>query len=151
MNQRTNLITLYEVDNEQWLRQMIDLLKKNRLEELDKEHVIEELEELSRRDKRTVERFLEQIIRHLLLLEHWTSEHEYNLNHWQAEIMSFRTQLKEDLTENLRNHLRANQAKVYEKARKYVSQKTGYNIIFPEDCPYTLEQLLDSNWLPEKG
>ncbi len=138
----SNLTSLYEIEYEQWLATTINLLKESRFNELDKEHLIEELEELSRRDKKTVERFLEQIIRHLLLLQYWTAEYEYNANHWQAEIMSFRTQLNEDLTQNLRNHLEENQAKVYEKALKYVKQKTGYKIVFPEICPYTLEDLL---------
>jgi NAD-specific glutamate dehydrogenase len=151
MTVNTNLTFLYESEYDQWLEQTINLLKENRFDELDKEHLIEELEELSRRDKKTVERLLEQIIRHLLLLEYWTAEYEYNSNHWQAEIMSFRTQLNEDLTQNLRHHLQENQAKVYEKALKYVRQKTGFEISFPEDCPYTLELLVDINWLPERG
>ncbi len=151
MTQTSDLYSLYEVDNEKWLEETLKLLKEKRLENLDLEHLIEELEELGRRDKKTVERFLEQIIRHLLLLQYWSSEYEYNSNHCQAEMMSFRTQLNEDLNQNLRNHLEVNQAKIYEKALKYVKQKTGYNIPFPEECPYILEQLLDINWLPERG
>lgn len=148
MTVRNKLTSLYEIDNDQWLEKTIDHLRNNRLEELDLEHLIEELEELSRRDKKTVERFLEQIIRHLLLVQYWTSEYEYNANHWKAEITSFRTQINEDLTQNLRNHLQENRTKIYEKALKYVRQKTGYGVVFPEDCPYTLEQLLEINWLP---
>ncbi|EDX76583.1 conserved domain protein, putative [Coleofasciculus chthonoplastes PCC 7420] len=75
----------------------------------------------------------------------------YNANHWQAEIMSFRTQINEDLTQNLRNHLQENQVKIHEKALNYVKQKTGYEVNFPENCPYTLDQLLEINWLPEKS
>jgi len=145
MTTKSNLTSLYEIDNEKWLEQTIHLLKNNRVEELDLEHLIEELEELSRRDKLTVESFLEQIIRHLLLLEYWQEQYEYNANHWQAEIMGFRTQLNEYLTQNLRNHLQENQSKVYQKALKYVRQKTGMRIHFPEDCPYSLEQLLNQD------
>ena len=148
MTIKSKLTSLYEIDNEQWLEQTINLLKNNRLEELDLEHLIEELEELSRRDKLTVESFLEQIIRHLLLYQYWTEQNDYNSNHWKAEIMSFRTQINEYLSQNLRNHLLTNQSKVYEKALKYVNQKTGYKIIFPKECPYSLEQLLEKNWLP---
>lgn len=148
MTVKSNLISLYESEYEQWLVQTINLLKENRFNELDKEHLIEELEELSLREKKIVERFLEQIIIHLLLLQYWAVEYEYNVNHWLAEIMSFRTQINEDLTQNLRNYLQENQEKVYEKALKYVRQKTGHEIIFPENCPYSLEQLLDMNWLP---
>ncbi|MEQ8970286.1 MAG: DUF29 domain-containing protein [Coleofasciculus sp. C1-SOL-03] len=151
MTVNMNLASLYEVEYDQWLTQTISLLKENRFNELDKDHLIEELEDFSRREKKTVERFLEQIIRHLLLWQYWTAEHDYNANHWQAEIMSFRTQINEDLTQNLRNHLQENQVKIYEKALNYVKQKTGYEVDFPENCPYTLDQLLEMNWLPEKS
>lgn len=150
MTVNMNLASLYDVEYDQWLARTISLLKENRFNELDKDHLIEELEDLSRREKKTVERFLEQIIRHLLLWQYWTAEHDYNANHWQAEIMSFRTQINEDLTRNLRNHLQENQVKIYEKALNYVNQKTGYDVNFPENCPYTLDQLLEMNWLPEK-
>lgn len=148
MTVRSKLTSLYEIDNEQWLEQTINLLKNNRLEELDLEHLIEELEELSRRDKLTVESFLEQIIRHLLLYQYWTEQNDDNSNHWKAEIMSFKTQINEYLSQNLRNHLLTNQSKIYEKALKYVRQKTGYKITFPKECPYSIEQLLEKNWLP---
>jgi predicted unusual protein kinase regulating ubiquinone biosynthesis (AarF/ABC1/UbiB family) len=147
MTQVSELYSLYEADNEQWLAQTLKLLKEKRLENLDLEHLIEELEAVGRRDKLTVESFLEQIIRHLLLLQYWEKQYEYNSNHWRAEIISFRIQLNEYLNQNLRNHLQENQSKVYQKALRYVNQKTGRTIHFPEDCPYTLEQLLNQDWL----
>lgn len=85
-------------------------MKEKNLESLDLEHLIEELESVRRRDRLIVESFLEQIIRHLLLLQYWPAEYEYNANHWQAEIISFRTQINEYLTQNLRNHLEKNQS-----------------------------------------
>jgi predicted unusual protein kinase regulating ubiquinone biosynthesis (AarF/ABC1/UbiB family) len=148
MTQVSELYSLYEADNEQWLAQTLKLLKEKQLENLDLEHLIEELEAVGRRDKLTVESFLEQIIRHLLLLQYWEDQYEYNANHWQAEIISFKIQLNEYLSQNLRNHLQENQAKIYQKALKYVNRKTGMKIHFPEDCPYTLEQLLNQDWLP---
>ncbi|MEQ9548793.1 MAG: DUF29 domain-containing protein [Coleofasciculus sp. G3-WIS-01] len=146
-----NLASLYDIEYDQWLTQTINLLKENRFNELDKDHLIEELEYLSRREKKTVEQFLEQIIRHLLLWQYWTAEHDDNANHWPAEIMSFRTQINEDLTQKFRNYLQENQVKIYEKALNYVKQKTGCEVNFPENCPYTLDQLLEMNWLPEKS
>ncbi|MGK7931801.1 MAG: DUF29 domain-containing protein [Microcystaceae cyanobacterium] len=145
---KDNLISLYELNYDHWLEKTIYLLQENKFNELDKQHLIEELEALSRRDKRAVERLLEQIIGHLLLLQYWTTESDYNANHWQAEIISFRTQLNEDLTQNLRNHLQENKTRIYVKGLRYVRQKTGYQVTFPEDCPYTLEQILDLDWLP---
>jgi hypothetical protein len=69
-----NLPYLYEEDNEKWLQITIKLLKEKRLTELDLDNLIEELELLGRRDKLAVESLLEQIIRHLLILQYWTVE-----------------------------------------------------------------------------
>ncbi|MCA2667666.1 MAG: DUF29 domain-containing protein, partial [Microcystis sp. M114S2] len=60
---------LYEIDQQLWLEETIKLLKENRLDELDVIHLIEELESLSKRDKNRVSSLLEQVIRHLLLLQ----------------------------------------------------------------------------------
>jgi Domain of unknown function DUF29 len=89
-----SLKQLYEIDDHLWLEQTIKLLKANHLEELDLENLIEELENLGRRDKAKVASLLEQIIRHILLLQYWTEESQYNSGHWKAEIISFRNQLK---------------------------------------------------------
>jgi len=48
---------------------------------------------------------IEKVIRHLLLLQYWTKEAEYNTINWQEEIYNFRTQLKRKMTTNLRNYL----------------------------------------------
>ncbi len=145
---QTHLNLLYDTDDYLWLLETIKLLKENRLSELDIEHLIEELEDLSRRERNRVSRFLEQIIRHLLLLQYWTIEVERNQNHWRAEIQSFRTQLRKYLTTNLRNYLVEELDSIYQDARDYVQEKTAFAVHFPVDCPYTLEQLLDKTWLP---
>jgi hypothetical protein len=144
----TNLKTLYEIDSNQWLEETIELLKANRFNELDLENLIEELEALVRSDKNAVESLLEQVIRHLLLLQYWSKESEYNKSHWRAEITGFRTQLKRKLTSNLRNHLLKELSLLYQDALAYVRQKTGLEVDFPTECPYTLEELLNINWFP---
>ena len=65
MKVTTNLQQLYETDNYFWLLETIDLLKQGRLDELDLENLIEELESLAKRDQHKVKSLLEQVIRHL--------------------------------------------------------------------------------------
>lgn len=103
----TNLKQLYEVDDVQWLEETIELLKKQQFQQLDWENLIEELEDLGKEKKNAVASLLEPAIRHLLLLQYWTSELDYNQVHWQEEIYNFRIQLKRRLTTNLRNYLEA--------------------------------------------
>jgi hypothetical protein len=144
----TDLKALYEIDDQQWLEATIKLLKARRFQELDLDNLIEELEDLGSERRNAVETLLEQIIRHLLMSQYWLEQAQYNQNHWRAEIISFRTQLERRLTTNLRNYLAGRLPKIYQNALKYVRQKTGFTIEFPEQCPYNLEQLLDIDWLP---
>jgi hypothetical protein len=143
----THLKQLYEIDDNLWLEQTIDLLKQNKLNELDLENLIEELESLARRDKLAMANLLEQIIRHLLLLQYWASEYDRNYRHWQSEIISFRTQINRRITTNFYNYLSQNLSQIYTSSRKYVQAKSGLDK-FPGECPYTLEQLLDEDWFP---
>ena len=147
-NLKYNLKQLYEIDDYQWLLSTIELLKENRLNELDLDNLIEELEYLARKDKATVKSLLEQIIRHLLLLQYWTVEYDNNAHHWRAEIRSFRNQLEDRLTTNLSNYLADEKLNIYNRGLKYVAEKTKNKVDFPQECPYTLEQLLDENFLP---
>ena len=96
---------LYELDDSQWLGETISLLRNHQFSQLDLEHLIEELEDLGKEKKNAVASLLEQVIRHLLLLQYWTKETEYNIIHWQEEIYNFRTQLRREMTTNLRNYL----------------------------------------------
>jgi hypothetical protein len=143
-----DLKTLYEIDDSLWLEETIELLKAKNFEALDLENLIEELEDLGNEKKFRVASFLQQIIRHCLLLQFWTREREYNQAHWRSEIINFKDELNTYLTTNLRNYLEHNLATIYEKALRYLRQKTDNKVNFPDTCPYSLEELLAPNWLP---
>ena len=145
---KNSLKSLYEQDEHLWLTETIQLLRENRLEQLDIENLIGELEDLSKRNQNRVESFLRQVIIHLLLLQYWTTEYDYNYRHWPGEIASFRVQLNRALTTNLKQYLLENLEDIYQESIFIVNQKTGLDLqIFPAFCPYSLEQLLDKNWL----
>ena len=143
---KTDLKILYETDDSLWLEETITLLKEKRFYDLDLDNLIEELEALGRRDKNAVASLLEQVMRHLLLLQYWTDEYELNSHHWKTEIIGFRNQLERLLTKNLQNYLNNDLEKIYRSALRYVKQKTKCQINFPESCLYTLENLLDENY-----
>ncbi|MBF2056933.1 MAG: DUF29 domain-containing protein [Cyanobacterium sp. T60_A2020_053] len=143
------LSQLYELDDYQWLEENIKLLKAKMFHEIDLENLIEELEDLGKERKNAVESLLQQIIRHLLMYQYWHDERERNANHWEGEIYSFRDQLNHKLTTNLHNHLISKLDNIYDRALGYVIRKTCLSInIFPTNCPYTLAQLLDIDYLP---
>ncbi len=147
---KTNLQKIYEIDGYLWLEETIKLLRTNRLEDLDLDNLIEELESLGKRDLNQVRSLLRQIIIHLLLLEYWHEEHERNYRHWQGEVTAFRADLSDSLTTTLKNKLNEDLASIYQTGLKIVLQKTGLSKdTIPEKCPYSFEQLLDDSWYPE--
>lgn len=147
---KTTLKEIYEIDEYLWLEETIKILRKNRLEDLDLENLIEELESLGKRDFNKVRSLLRQIIIHLLLLEYWQEEYERNHRHWKGKITAFRADLSDSLTTTLKHKLNEDLASIYQTALKVVLQKTGLSKeSIPENCPYSFEQLLDDGWYPE--
>ncbi len=143
----TNLKQLYEIDDNLWLEEIIELLKQKQFNQLDLENLIEELISLGKRDLAKAKSFLRQIIIHLLLLQYWQVESERNYRHWIGEIKTFRYDVNNHLTTNLINKLQDDLENIYQSAVDFVQVKTDLTI-FPEKCPYTLAQLLDENYLP---
>ncbi len=135
---------MYDIDKDYdlWLGEQAKLLRDRRFEELDLENLIEELEALVRGEKAAVESLTYQIILHKLLVDYWHEEAEWNRNHWRAEINNFQFQLNNKLTTNLKNYLSARLEKIYDKAQKGASLKTGLNERFPQEICYSLADLI---------
>lgn len=137
----------YQSDYQQWLDETILILKNRQLDRLDYEHLIEELEALGNEQKRAVESLVIQVLQHLLFYQYWQSERDCNDRHWRSEIIAFRTQLELRLTTNLKNNLQDRLDYLYSKARKMAETKT--NLQLPSENPYSLDEVLDEDWLPK--
>ena len=148
---QSKLQELYQIYDYLWIEETIKLLKVKDLESLDLDNLIEELEDLGRNNLNKVRSLLRQIIIHILLLQYWEQEYERNYRHWEGEIIAFRDDLNNSLTTTLKNKLSEELDHIYNVSAKFVSKKTGlFPVIFPDNCPYFLEQLLDDNWYPQK-
>ncbi len=75
--------------------------------------------------------------------------YQYNKYDWRADIAGFRTQLKRKLTTYLQNNLPKELSSLYEYALAYVNQKTNFEVEFPSEYIYSLEELLNINWFPK--
>ena len=60
---------LYDHDFQEWIQKTIEHLQKSEFEQLDREHLIEELEDLGRSEKRSLESNLMILMAHLLKLK----------------------------------------------------------------------------------
>jgi hypothetical protein len=142
---------LYEEDFHEWALEQARLLRERRFEELDLDNLIEEVDDLARRDLQSVRSRVRTIIEHLLKLEH--SPAAEPRRGWDQTIVSQRRDLLDELTPSLRAHVEAELPKLYDRTRRdtaRVLRRHGEDAVadsLPDTCPYTLDQIL-SDWLP---
>ncbi|WP_013321458.1 DUF29 domain-containing protein [Gloeothece verrucosa] len=140
---------LYEEDYVLWLEQTAEQIRHKDIDNLDWQHLLEEIEDLGKSQKNAVESYLRQLLKHLLLYQYWTQERDYSGDGWAEEIDNFRNELEILLdSKTLYNYAASILEAIYQKARRSAFNKTKLDI-FPAECPYTLEQVLDIDYLPE--
>lgn len=150
MTLAASTVSLYEEDYVEWLDVTLAQLQNRDFQNLDWEHLIEEVEALGREQRHKVESYSLKLLIHLLLYQYWQTEKDWSGKGWEKEIDNFRLEL-EILLESkvLYNYLLTVLDKNYQKARKNAIRKSQLSAdIFPLNCPYSVEQLLDADWLP---
>ncbi|MFN6034397.1 MAG: DUF29 domain-containing protein [Dolichospermum sp.] len=141
---------IYEQDYTEWLDITLNQLQNRDLENVDWEHLIEEITSLGNEQRRKVESYLLRLLIHLLLYNYWSSEKDWSGRGWEKEIDNFRLELDLLLESKvLYNHCVKILDKIYIKARNNAIRKSELSPeIFPENCPYSLTEILNPEWLP---
>jgi hypothetical protein len=145
MNQLT---ALYESDFYSWALQNAELIKLGRFEELDTEHLAEEIESMGASEKRALESRLIELMLHLLKYQF---QPERKGSSWEISINKQRVAIERILRNNpsLNYQLDERVVDCYRDARRYAAIETQLPLTgFPENCPYNLEQLADFEFMP---
>ena len=132
-----------------WGIEQIKLLKEKRFDELDIEHLIEEMEDMGRSQQHAIYSHQVNLIMHLLK---WQYQSSIQSNSWRASIRNARIAMAKLIKENpsLKNSPTNNLVEIYLDARELAADETGLALkLFPVNCPYTLEQILNKDWLPD--
>ncbi|MBG1240711.1 DUF29 domain-containing protein [Nostoc sp. NZL] len=144
--------TLYEQDYYLWIRTTINQLRAGQFSSVDLDNLLEELETMGRREKRTIESLLIKLLEHLLKFKCWDEERERNQGHWKGEIRTFRREIKKALKDSpsLKPYILEIFDECYQDARTEASDRSQLPIdTFPVVLIGSLEQILDENWFPE--
>ena len=142
------MTTLYETDFNQWIEETAKTLKAGNFQALDLENLIEEIESMGRSDKREIGNRLEILIMHLLK---WRYQPNKQTNSWRLTINEQRRAIRRILKDSpsLKPYLQSNLADFYQDARESASDETELEKqVFPAKCPFTQEQILDSDYFP---
>jgi hypothetical protein len=142
---------LHEEDFYVWSQRQAELLRTRRYDELDLEHLIEEVEDSGGALKRSARRRVRTIIEHLLKLQHSPAV-DPRLD-WRDTVRTQRNDLLDDLTPSLRRDLEQELEELYARARQQAEGslrdygEDGAADALPQSCPYTPDQII-GDWLP---
>jgi hypothetical protein len=141
---------LYEQDFYLWIEKAAGLLREGNLDELDLENLIEEIECMGRSEKRSISSNLEVILMHLLKYKYQPDKRS---NSWRFTIIEHRRRILKELRESpsLKKYFLDIFADEYDGSRKLAAAETGLNTEhFPIHAPFTPDQVLDEDFLPEE-
>jgi Domain of unknown function DUF29 len=140
---------LYQRDFCRWVDEQVRLLKEGRLEQLDVVNLIDEIEDLGIHEKKAVQSNLVVVVKHLLKYQYQARRRSRS---WLSSIEEHRRRLRNDLatSPSLRPHAREHFEECYQDARRQALIETGLGPdALPSAPPYTLEQTLDPEFLPD--
>lgn len=136
----------YDVDFVEWTAQMAELLREGRFAELDIEHLAQEIEDLGKRDGRSVDSQLRRMLLHLIKLR---IQPKRAGSSWRHSILDARDKIEGLLADSpsLRRKLESQREKIYRRAvvdalaeTNLTKRAAEFNI--PAGCPYSLDELL---------
>lgn len=140
---------LYETDVALWAERQAAALRRRAGNEIDWENVAEEIESLSRTDKREIRSRLAIICAHLLK---WQFQPDARSNSWRGAIDEGRDEISNIIKESpsLAAYPPLQLADAYDRGRRVATPETGIADL-PTPCPWTAAEVLDPDFRPEAG
>ncbi|MCW6035534.1 DUF29 domain-containing protein [Spirulina subsalsa FACHB-351] len=140
---------LYNTDFVLWIETTVEQLRQQNYTHVDWENLLEELEHMARRERKSLKSNLIIIFLHLLK---WQYQPLGRTGSWRGSLREHRRRIKEDLNDSpsLVPYLQQVCTDCYENARAQAADETGLPLeTFPIHCPYSIEQALNSDYLPD--
>ena len=132
----------YDSDFYKWTKNQANFLKQKEFSKLDINHLIEEIESLGRSEKRAIESYLANLILHLLKIKYQPGKHTKS---WDLSVTNSKYHIDKLLKNNpsLKRYLPEILKDAYFTARLNAIDETGLeDKLFPQDCEWTLKEIL---------
>jgi Domain of unknown function DUF29 len=137
---------LYEADLYAWTKAQADALRRRATNKLDYDNLAEEIEDLGDSREHEIESRLENLLLHLLK---WRYQPMLQCGSWRSSIVEARFRIARVVKKNpsLKSYPGEVLADLYPTAKVRAIAETGRDD-FPEVCPWTIDQVLDPDFLP---
>jgi hypothetical protein len=145
----TKTSSLYNRDFCAWAEETALLLTAGKLSEIDLENLIDEVEDMSRNEKRALLSNLRVILMDLLKYKY---QPEKRSSSWLSSIREHRTRIADAFRDSpsLRGYFLDMFDTCYQNARKQAADETELPLnIFPLASPFTPEECLNEDFLPK--
>lgn len=140
----------YEQDFYSWALEQANLLKNGLFDQLDREHLVEELQSMGARERRELLSRLRVLMMHLLKWQY--QPHYVGRSSWEKTIKIQRKEISYHMEDNpgLKAELDKIIGRAYDLALDDAEGETGLSReVFPAECPWRYEQMLDATFWPE--
>jgi Domain of unknown function DUF29 len=140
---------LYERDFNLWVEEQVALLEAGALERLDVANLMEEIADMARSQKRAIRSDLVVLLTHLLKWQHQAPGRSTG---WAGSIVEHRLRIREEIEDSpsLAGYPGEVFERCYRSAREQAAAETGLpKSRFPDTSPYTADQALDLDFLPD--
>ncbi len=135
---------LYDTDFCLWIDHNVSLLRQGNLQDIDVENIAEELDSMSRSDKRELLSRLTVLIMHLLK---WEYQVDKRSKSWTSTIKVQRLGIKKLIknSPSLKYNIEAVVIEAYDDAKYLFEDETEIDKnTLPITCPYTFEELMNT-------
>lgn len=138
----------YDDDFFAWTQEQARLLRAGEFSQLDIANAAEELEDMGRNVRNELRHRLVVLVMHLLK---WQFQPGFQSRSWSSTIREQRQEINDLLDESPSLRSTTNDvSRVYVRARTKAARETGFpESTFPDICPYTPDQILSEDFLPE--
>jgi hypothetical protein len=142
-----DLSGLYHEDFFEWTRRNAELLRAGQVRVSDIRHIAEEIENLGKQDLRELRRRSRALLAHLSMWQVQAGKRSSLLS-ITTERIELHGLLKQ--SPSLKSKLASELPGTHAKAVQLAMAKTGLpGNRFPAQCPFTVEQILDMDFLPQ--
>lgn len=138
----------YDVDFFAWTQRTAALLRSGRVDEVDAEHLAEEVEDMGKRERRELASRIVVLVGHLLK---WRQQPDQRTLSWKATIVAQRREIADLLADNpsLRPEVARQVADRWNAAVAAAAAETGLaEDALPARCPWSADQIHDGAFYP---
>ena len=145
----TKPLTTYRQDVVAWAKEQAELIRAGRFDLLDLEHIADEIDDVGKSEARELESRMAVLIGHLLKYQY---QAERRSTSWALTIKEQRKRilLRLKRTPSLKAFFIEDDRfdDAYLDGRLIAEKETGLDD-FPTTCPWSIDEILSPDWLPE--